>query len=678
MNWMGTRRAPGAIAGALALGIALLAGCGEGPDEDRLALFTRENLAPTTEIVNPELSGEETTYNLLVSWRGYDEDGTIVGFQIAVDDTSAWDFTTAFDSLFVFESEACCVQDTTVEPGGRVTLDSLAFGVHTLFVRAVDNTGVEDRTPDHITFTSTNIFPETVILRGPSQGRPNDITAQTVVLEWEGRDEDGVVVAYRYKLDDKPWVSVDGDCTFVRFTNLTTAEFIGDTRGFHDFTVISIDNAGAVERTIDPQLNTRHWESVKEISGRLDINSNVMGSRFGVNTIEGQVFEGTRLSFNWRGDASIYGGIVQCYQYAYDQQEVFSSCDLSAIQFPPERPDFVPPIGSHTLFVRAFDDAGQTLRANFSFVVLRGPGSIDPVNRKVLYVDDYNEGNTGSGLLYPNDRPEDAFWDSVLVGYPRRNFDADLERDVPTARILGEASTVVWYLDFEGTQLATSNDPSRFRNPLGPYLNAGGNVILCGFTIMDNFTPDNNFDSIDVRQPGCIHDTRGTYAGGDRSLNFYPAFCDTGLHFVYDAFKVRRSFRELQSSHLRRLKSLKPPEFPDLPDLDLDVRKRGAMPLPGRFYFEVYGLEEVEHYELRQISPDDPDKVIPLWNYISVAGEDKGVAAFYVPKSQRTGRGHVIVLGFPPYFFETEKVKQVFHDFLDRFGENCSGPDCGP
>ena len=666
------RRVPiRAIGILLAVLAAAFAGCSD--DTEPQGIFPDSNLLPTTQIVNPVLGGDNVTYNLLVSWRANDEDGTISGFEFAIDDTAEWTFTTEYDSQFVFPAAECCAPDTTIldQPGTQdsVIIDSLFIGYHTLFVRAVDNEGARDPSPDFITFNSTTITPETVILRGPS-ANSFQVTARTVILEWEGRDRDGVVVAYRYKLDEAPWTEVGADCTLVRLTNLTTSQFVGDTRGFHRFTVYSIDNAGAIERILTEPENIRRWESVAEIGGSLRIDSNVMGSRQGVNDLEGQIFEGTRLFFDWRGDASLYGGLVQCYAHSYDNPSVFSACDIDNTHFPPGQPYYVPPRGGHTLFVRAFDDAGQTINANFEFVVLPGPGSIDSLERQILYVDDFSAGTGSSAGSFPPDPQEEAFWDTLLTGFPHLKFDAEAGNDIPSARIIGQASTLIWYVDDGGTQLETSNQPDNFRNPIGPYVNAGGNLIICGNTPTDAFTPDNFFEPGAEELPNCPHVPRNTYGGGDGSLHWYPARCDTGLHFVYDFFKNEESFYRSATDYLRTLVSegqLMPDGLP-LPNLTIEVGKRGVRPDDGVPLFEIQGLEAVEQYE-----PRIDSGVIPLWRFQDyVTGDIRRISAIYIPKSGT--RGHILLLGFSPYFFNTEEIQEIFKRFLIMFGENYTGP----
>jgi hypothetical protein len=638
-----------------------LAGCGPGVDPNG---GPSGNLRPTTAIVNPVLSGDEATYNLLVSWKGYDEDGTIAGFEIAVDETSSWRFTTSFDSLFVFPAERCCVPDTVEAAGGETRIDSLAYRFHRLFVRALDDAGAEDDSPEAIAFTSTNVFPSTVLLRGPSPSGSVQITAPTVIFEWEGRDPDGVVGAYRYRLDESPWIEVGADCTSVRFTNLETSDFPDDPRGIHSFDVLSIDNAGAAERFVEQPRNRRVWESVEDIRGNLVIRSNVMGTRSGVSEDEGQIFEGTEVSFDWFGDASQYGGIILCYQFAYDQRQVFSGCDLRSTRFPIDGSKFIPTIGSHTLFVNAFDDAGQKIEASFPFVVV----DIRPGGEKlILYVDDSDLGGTGSGTdLYPGDPMEDAFWDTVLAGYPHTGFDTDAERGIPTVRIVGSATTMIWYVDDEGTWLETSSRPDQYRNPMRSYVNAGGNLIVCGSLLTDSFTPDNFFVPEDLLGGQCLHRPQNSYRGGERELAWFPAPCDEDLHIVYDLFQISRSYSEISSlAYLASARSLR---TDIVPDLVLDLRKRGNAPngeplLRG-------GLEACEQYILREFPIGDPSAAIPLWTYVDVLGGERRVCGLLIPPPTGSPRGHVAILGFSPYYFDTDEIQTVFRALLDLFGEH--------
>jgi hypothetical protein len=110
------------------------------------------------------------------------------------------------------------------------------------------------------------------------------------------------------------------------------------------------------------------------------------------------------------------------------------------------------------------------------------------------------------------------------------------------------------------------------------------------------------------------------------------------------------------------------PDGLPLPDLTIDVEKRGIRPEDNKPLFEISGLEVVEQYAPRL----DPG-VIPLWQFEDfTTGEVGRISAVYIPKSGT--RGHIVFLGFPPYFFKTEEMQQIFKRFLIMFGENYSGP----
>ena len=628
----------------------LLASCA-GPVDEPLPADRGANASPTTRILSTNAVEENGKRVLIVSWSGADEDGALAGFEYAIGSAEVWTFTT--------ESQARITLGDALGDAGPQA-GSAAYS--TIFVRAVDNRGARDPEPAHITISGENIAPTATIIRGPSASS-FQVTGRNVLLEWVGEDPDGSVVGYQYKLDDQPWVIVDSDCTLVRFYNLPIAQYIGDPSGFHTFQVVAVDNEGSVEQIIEAPRNQRRWESVEGLGGSLRIDSNTMGSRQGANTLIGEVFEGTRVAFDWRGDASLYGGLVVCYEFAFDDSSSYSACDIANTSYPPDAPDFEPSLGMHTLYVRATDDLGLQFAANFSFEVMAGPGGIGPAERRVLYVDDFDAGTESSGQVFPTDPTEEAFWDAILDGVPHTKFDAESENDIPTSEILGPASTVIWYLDDGGTQLETSNQPDNYRNPLWSYISAGGNVILCGMIPTDALSPDNYFDPIEVENPGCPHYPRNTYGGPEGSLDWFPAFCDTGFHRVYDFAWARRSFYRSSNEYLESLRSVSRL----VPDLALDFSKRGNLP-DGTPALRL-GLEQVEQYELRSDAAVLPAGAIPLWNFVDIDGNEERVCGYLVPASEATGRGNLLVLGFAPYFFDTDEMREVFRTFLTRFGE---------
>ncbi|MFN0149267.1 MAG: hypothetical protein ACKVU1_00980 [bacterium] len=644
-----------ALAAIALLGIS---GCGDNDDG-----FLAPNIPPTTAIVDPILSGEAVTYFLRVSWRGDDPDGQLAGFQIAVDDTAVWRFTSSAESLFAFQTPNCCAPDTTVMPDSSIAIDSVAFGAHTLFVRAVDARGAEDPSPAQISFNATTLIPEAVIVRGPSASGGIGLTPTVVVFGWQGVDIDGWISGYRYKLDDAPWVSVGADCTSVRFTYLSVAGWPGDLSGIHEFTVLAVDNAGAVERAIDTPENFRRWEAADIAPGTLCITSNVMGEICGAVSYSRQVAEGTPLWFSWRADASAYGARVLCYAYSFDGA-AFSPCQGRATRFPAEG-TWTAQIGSHDLRVRAFDDAGLSVELAFPFdalVIDHGP----PNDRRVLYVDDFALGTGSTGDTYPTDLKEEAFWDTLLFGFNSTRFDAELEDDVPTQRIIRSNSTLIWYVD-DDSQLERALGPGATPAFLRDYVRGGGNLILCGSIPTAAFAPDNHFDPDVIGHPACPHSPRYTHGGPERSLDWFPAFCDTDFTFVFDDLGIARSFYDETRDDLRTLKSegVMLSDGSVLPDLTIDSGKRGVLE-SGTPIFDALGLEQCEQYE--PVTLGDPTRdPIPLWRFVDSNGETKRVCAYYWPRTEL--RGHVLVLGFSPYFFDTLEMQGVFRALLTMFGE---------
>jgi hypothetical protein len=138
-------------------------------------------------------------------WTGSDPDGYVTGYELAwytgvfsgdEYDTLGWQYTTSKDSTFLLRADSSC-------NGGVPCRD------HTFFVRAVDNAGGRDDTPAHVSFTATTKIPKTTITYPDwPYGVFADTLAPCVTVRWRGDDDDGNVVAYRYKwkrYNDPPW-----------------------------------------------------------------------------------------------------------------------------------------------------------------------------------------------------------------------------------------------------------------------------------------------------------------------------------------------------------------------------------------------------------------------------------------------------------------------------------------
>jgi len=224
-------------AAVVVLGGLLVYGCRR---DDTVAVD--RNLPPETYITDgPEASPDpenptDLFYRAHLYWRGEDRDGTIAGFRFAIDDTSdsrLWKWTTRTDSTFLFQAG---------EVGSRE---------HLFLIRAVDNEGKQDATPDTLRFEAFTAAAPVVLYTndeiqvsnsgGTYQGLAKGDTVlvnSTISFRWSGTDADGEIVR---------WETIFGAEQAVEQARDDTTRTIGPlSSGRHDFLVRAIDDAGAV------------------------------------------------------------------------------------------------------------------------------------------------------------------------------------------------------------------------------------------------------------------------------------------------------------------------------------------------------------------------------------------------------------------------------------------------
>lgn len=188
------------------------------------------NSLPDTYLANipPQNTPDQLySFRLTFSWDGRDEDGVIVGFYYRYDDME-WTFTDKRSGTFSFKSP-----------------DSINY--HQFSVKAVDNDGAEDPTPDTRAFyTCQNQNPHTEIISGPAEGEElfmlPEITEtwQGLEIRFKGTDDDGTISGYEYTVDDTTkWTFIEND--FIRLTQVNEGE--------HKFYVRAIDDAQGKDLT---------------------------------------------------------------------------------------------------------------------------------------------------------------------------------------------------------------------------------------------------------------------------------------------------------------------------------------------------------------------------------------------------------------------------------------------
>lgn len=200
--------------------------------------------------------GSRSSYKVHLYWRGEDDDGYVVGFLWAFDDSSSGNFryTSKTDSTFEL-----VVNDSTLLTGTTTTLGVSKY--HTFYVRAVDNLGKPDpgiAVFNRRTFLASTLQPNvkfTGALPGPLSPyyEPPESTiidtlsdAQPFKIEWRGQDPDGRVT--RYKFNVGTYESPLTPDTVAYFNDPSQTGSIGLPSGVYTMTVTAIDNANAVNK----------------------------------------------------------------------------------------------------------------------------------------------------------------------------------------------------------------------------------------------------------------------------------------------------------------------------------------------------------------------------------------------------------------------------------------------
>ena len=546
---------------SLFLGTAFLGtGCSKVPVQP-----TPPPQSPETELTYAPVELDTTTFRVHFFWNGYDNDGEVMRFHLAVDadtlpDPRDWPSTTAKDTVLLFQ----------VDPVKELK-------VHVFKIAAEDNAGNIDPTPARRSFSAKTQPPSSEIVKGPSAFNPT--IGPNFTFEWSGSDPDGgetggrvPVDSFQYQLlktsavadtatppthpplprfdqqryvnllraavgdgllppyDDWKWTGVRG--TKLRFRNKTPGDYV--------FAIRAVDIAGATEKDIIYKRNIRHFTVTNRSPGpRLCVTSSVLNKPLDCavgpedfDRKQIQIFEGETISFAWSASAETYGGEIVGYTYAMDDTSTFPGLDprLTGATF---QPSVLPP-GVHRLFVRAMDDGGLITNVVIPLLIVH-PEFKDPgVAHSILFVDD----STGPGnamtrvYSFPSDGEETDWWTLAQngqgplfsLGVPFQEWDTVLKADLdprkqPEPFDLRTFTTVVWTTDFNNggsvqTGLFKAVAGGNYSELQG-YLRAGGTVILTGWNLVQNTSAVANYAYRNVVPSGMC----ASYVPGSREYN---------------------------------------------------------------------------------------------------------------------------------------------------------------
>ncbi len=215
----------------LVLGSLLLSGSCYRKPPTRLV----ENIPPETYLF---LEGTIDTVGARqhLYWFGNDPDGEVVGFWLAIDDSTPQIFTRRNDSTFVFSSDSTVI-------------------IHTFYVWAEDNEGALDPTPASLTLPVINTPPTVNFVAGTL---PKDTTFPVATFSFEGHDEDGDHTIEGYLL----WLDTDSQPQILdpAQTSITLYDIPPGERTVY---IQAFDEAGALSDTL------RHTWFVQPVVGQV-------------------------------------------------------------------------------------------------------------------------------------------------------------------------------------------------------------------------------------------------------------------------------------------------------------------------------------------------------------------------------------------------------------------------
>jgi hypothetical protein len=519
--------------------LVVLVGCG---DNELGLQHRRPNSPPETTLSSgpPDSSLTEpfgTVYQVHLFWSGSDRDGTVdhydfimidhpriashidsiapddptqVVVQVPAPDDPRWTGTTATDSTFITLADTL---RRDAQPGPGQTADEVRNAFlerwHTFFVRAVDNEGAIDQTPDYRSFNSHNIAPQ-IWFTAPILANTEFNGPPVIVFNWDGRDPigDGTSidpVASRYVIITSPididevekytnfpdslyhlpegrewspwrsWDAQDGSGRRAIIRGLAKQnEFPGS--GFYLFAVQALDEAGGVTPVFDHSSPSKNNVARVKVSGAVGPILTVREEFLGTNGFQGDarpieldIAAGQALNFQFSADASRYGGEIVAYRYGWnvinpnDERQWDQNWSGSVRRATPR--SFAS--GTPSFIVQTRDIADQVTSAEFKLTV-------HTVNRArdLLWVDDSDHQQD----LVSEGR-EDARWEGVFEDLAAQwGFSFEKSQDVfdvrenrqeePPIQMVFSYKTVVWTTRSGATGTSALRNLALFFDPI--------------------------------------------------------------------------------------------------------------------------------------------------------------------------------------------------------------------
>jgi hypothetical protein len=537
--------------------VQLAIGCNSVGIEQRFA-----DRPPETRVTSgPPDSTSAWSYRVHFQWMGTDPDGTVDHFEYVLAEHPAveesilagathrvevrvperddprWRRVSGFDSTFVVSADSLRLDPRGGDPAWvrRQYFERW----HTFFLRAVDDRGLADPTPDYRMFNARTLAP-TVALVSPVTAGSVLYCPPFVEFHWTGEDpidafqsqppDSARWVAlptcldlarqpphvdfpdslyslrhgYRWSLW-RSWSAPDGSGRQAILRNLRPRE--GSCVGYYIFAVQAKDEAGAVTPVFDWTTPGKNNVALVIANGgggpyvRLrEPSLGAFGFQGPARAVQQFVVSGQLLSFRWSADADGYGGSIDAYRYGWDI--VDPSLEESWEQgWSPSVRAATPrsfQSGIHRFLLEVRDDLGSISRAEVDLEI-----HVPTRSRELLLVDDSVQ---PTALI---EQDEDRRWLAVIDSLAARvSFGFDAARDVydvandhhgepPSVGLLLDYRTIAWTVRATRTHWSALKlltyyiDPFVMSNtnlsPLPPnslnlYLDNGGKLWVSGRT----------------------------------------------------------------------------------------------------------------------------------------------------------------------------------------------------
>jgi len=543
------------------------------------------NNAPETEIVASPLSGSSFSYFTKISWVGRDNDGYVRSYMVAVDGGVEFQ-TTISDSTFKFSAAN---QDE----------------MHSIRVAAVDDDGAIDPTPAEVSFSATNIAPQTSISlddnprEGSTFGR-----AQKFYLNVEDPDN-GTEFSYRFKLDDGAWSD---------WLNNSIVEFYEGSPfglldyGTHTFYAQARDAALAIDLT-----PASFSFVVSENAKPLAVLTSTFNSHafYADNSAYFFVNDSNNVRFSWVVDASAYFGHYAAAKIKIDNNDWSNWLSIQDTLFANLQ------AGDHSFILKVKDTGGiESDEVSFAFKMVQ-----PTFNAGILVVDEVNG-------RFAKEADADNFYTQLLtnLGVTFTLWDVRTQGNPTPGNGFGNYSTVIWEAD-ESFMVVL---PSQIQL-VQEYLQAGGNIWISGWKPIQqltNVTPVASFDPA------------GT---ADQVFQY---------NFIWNYLKLA-STRQSPGS---------PPDFIGAtglaghPNINVDAAKNFAPTFANK-------LATIDMFTVRSEA-----NVTPIYSFVSASGnpdyQDQITGMKYLGDDFK-----VVVFGFPFFYVKNDEALAAARVILTDLGE---------